>query len=243
MLFGRRIVKKTFYTELSYLVGIVAVALGVALMEAADFGVSMIVAPAYLCYLKLSQILPFFTFGMAEYLFQALLLAVLCLVLKKFRLSFFFSFVTAVVYGLVLDATMLAVALLPDKGFFARILLYLAGMVFCAIGVACMFHTYVSPEVYELFVKELARKLGKPIPTVKTAYDCVSCALGVVLSFAFFGFGTFEGVKLGTILCALVNGRMIGAISTRLEAKFAFRDALALRPYFEDAVFAEEAKD
>ena len=38
--------KRTFSTELAYVFGIVFVARGVVLMEKADFGVSMVVAPA-----------------------------------------------------------------------------------------------------------------------------------------------------------------------------------------------------
>ena len=40
--------KRTFYTETAYAIGIVALALGTALMEKADYGMSMVVAPAYL---------------------------------------------------------------------------------------------------------------------------------------------------------------------------------------------------
>ena len=40
--------KRTFSTELAYVFGIVFVARGVVLMEKADFGVSVEVAPAYL---------------------------------------------------------------------------------------------------------------------------------------------------------------------------------------------------
>lgn len=46
--------KKKFSTELAYVLGIVLVAWGVVLMEKADFGVSMVVAPAYLLYRWLS---------------------------------------------------------------------------------------------------------------------------------------------------------------------------------------------
>lgn len=42
--------KRTFSTELAYVLGIVFVAWGVVLMEKADFGVSLVVAPAYLLY-------------------------------------------------------------------------------------------------------------------------------------------------------------------------------------------------
>lgn len=92
--------KRTFSTELAYVFGIVFVARGVVLMEKADFGVSMVVAPAYLLYRWLSPVWSFVTFGMAEYCLQAVLLLAMCLLLR-FRVSYLFSFVTAVVYGLV----------------------------------------------------------------------------------------------------------------------------------------------
>lgn len=46
--------KRRFSTELAYAVGIVLVAFGTALMEKANFGVSMVVAPAYVLYRWLS---------------------------------------------------------------------------------------------------------------------------------------------------------------------------------------------
>ena len=59
--------KRTFYTEAAYAICLAALALGTALMERADFGMSMVVAPAYLIYLKVSGYISWFTFGMAEY--------------------------------------------------------------------------------------------------------------------------------------------------------------------------------
>ena len=61
----------------------------------------------------------------------------------------------------------------------------------------------------------------------------MSCGVGVVLSFAFFGLWHFEGVKLGTILCALVNGSIIGWCTKGFEARFEFKDRLKLRRVFE----------
>ena len=46
--------KTVLYTELAYVLGMVGLSLSVALMTRADFGVSMVVAPAYLLYLKLN---------------------------------------------------------------------------------------------------------------------------------------------------------------------------------------------
>lgn len=222
-----------FSNELAYVVGIIAVAFGVAFMEKANFGVSMVVAPAYLLYLKLSPSYPFFTFGMAEYTLQAVLLVAMMIMLRKFKLSYLFSFVTAVVYGFILDFCMWSVNGIDAQPVWARLVMFLGGMVLCSIGISFFFHSYISPEVYELFVKEVSSHIGMDINRFKTIYDCSSCAISIAMSFAFFGMWHFEGVKLGTVFCALVNGSMIGAVSKFLESHFEFKDCLKLRKYFE----------
>ena len=225
--------KKPFSSELAYALGILALALGTALFQRADFGMSMIVAPAYLLHLRVSQALPAFSFGMAEYAVQAGLLLVLALVTRRPKRSYLLSFVTAVVYGLTLDLAVKALGWLPAPGMADRVCSYAVGLLLCATGVAFLFHTYLPPEAYELFVKEIAARFQLPIDRVKTAYDLISCAVAVLLSFLFFGFGRFEGVKLGTVICAVLNGFLIGRIGHLLESAFDFRDALPLRRALE----------
>ena len=225
--------KRIFYTELAYLAGLAVLALGAAMMTRADFGVSMIVAPAYVLHLKVSQTLPFFTFGMAEYTLQAALLIAMCLVLRRFRIAYLFSFVTAVLYGFMLDGSLLLLSFVSMESLALRFVFYLAGMVLGALGVSLLFHTYIAPEVYELFVKEVSAKLCKDISKVKTVYDCVSCLAAVGMSFAFFGLWHFEGVQWGTIVCALVNGWLIGRATALLRKRFDFRDAKNWRKHFE----------
>ena len=218
--------KRGFYTEWAYVLGLAILALGTALMQKADYGMSMVVAPAYLVHLKISQVFPGFTFGMAEYTLQAVLLALLAVVMRRFKWSYLFSFATAVLYGFMLDGAIWLVAPVHCEGWLLRGAFFLLGMVACSLGVSLLFHTYLPPEAYELFVKEVSGKIGMDVHRFKTIYDCCSCALGIALSFAFFGFGHFEGVKAGTILCALVNGWIIGRCSHLLESTFEFRDQL-----------------
>lgn len=225
--------KKVFYSELAYILGLVSLALSAAFMERADFGVSMVVAPAYLLHLKVSQYLPFFSFGMAEYTLQAVLLIVMVIVIRKFRLSYLFSFVTAVVYGFVLDLSMMCVAFIPSELLVTRIILYIIGLLGCAIGVSLLFHTYISPEVYELFVKEVSGIMKIDINKFKTIYDLSSCLLAIIMSFMFFGLWHFEGVKIGTVVCALLNGVTIGMFSKLFDKFFVFEDKLRLRKFFE----------
>ena len=226
--------KKPFYTELAYIAGILLLALGTAFMARADFGMSMVVAPAYLLHLKISQIYPFYTFGMSEYVLQAVLLVVLAFFMGRFRKSYLFSFATAVFYGFALDGCMALVGLIPPTGTAGRVVFFILGMLIGALAISLFFHSYLPPEAYELFVKEVAEKGGWSITRTKTTYDIVSCIVSVLMSFAFFGFGHFEGVKAGTFISALLNGWLIGHFGTFLEQHLDFKDAMPWRNFFEN---------
>ena len=234
--------KIRFPSELAYVAGLVLIALGVAFMEKADFGVSMIVAPAYILYRWLNPMWSAFTFGTAEYCFQAVLLVLMCLVMRKFRVSYLLSFATAFIYGFILDCCMLLVANIPTT-MICRVIWYVLGALLGPAGVCFMFHTYLSAEVYELLVKEVSHHFGIEITKFKTWYDRGSCLVGLVMSFAVFGLWQFVGVKWGTILSAVFNGPIIGKLSKFYARTFAFRDALPWRPFFTgDAPLREEVR-
>ena len=208
-------------------------AFAAAFTEKANFGMSMVVAPAYILHLKVSEFLPWFTFGVAEYVFQGLLIIITVLIMRKFKISYLFSFVTAVIYGTLLDGAMALISALPENTLAIRILWYILGTVLCSFAVSLFFHTYLSPEAYELIVKEIAQKFNFNINKVKTSYDCISVVLGIIMSFAFFGFGVFKGVGVGTVFCALINGFLIGRFSKLLEKHFDFKNKFSIQKYFE----------
>lgn len=227
--------KKGFYTEVAYLIGLIGIALGVGFMERADFGLSMVVAPAYVLHRAISVIpgFEFFSFGVAEYTLQAVLLILLAIVIRRFKVSYLFSFVTAVIYGYILDLILLLMPQISPDNYLMRVLFFVIGELFCTLGVSMMFHTYISPEVYELFVSEFSKTYKLSTGRVKTVYDCTSCVVGIILSFVFFGFLNFVGIGWGTVICALINGFIIGFMSKLEDRWFEFKDGLPLRKYFE----------
>lgn len=234
--------KHVCYTELSYLFGILSLAFGASMLVKADFGVSVVVAPAYLLHLKLSQFWPFVTFGVAEYLTQSCLLLLLVLLVRRFHWSYLFSFATALCYGFVLDFMIFAIPTVSTSHLGLRILFYFIGLFCCAIGVSFMFHTYLSPEVYELLVKELTVKYHWNIGRVKTIYDCSSCLIALILSFSFFGFFYFKGVGIGTLVSAMLNGQLIALISRFLDSHFIFQSAFpSFEQYFAPPPFLKKA--
>ena len=235
--------KLTFYTEIAYFVGLFFLAFGTALTVYGGFGISMVVAPAYILHLFVSQFLPFFSFGMAEYTLQAVILVILSIILRKAKWSYLLSFVAAILYGLALDlSTKLTVffpQLLP-----LRITVYLIGVIIICAAVALLFSAYLPPEAYEMFVKEFSAKFKKPIPKVKMIYDCASLVVAIILCIillspfkadSFLGvINNFMacGISIGTVACAFINGPIIGLFQRLYSKIFNFKDGLKLRKYF-----------
>lgn len=140
---------------------------------------------------------------------------------------------TAVLFGFTLDGFMLLAALIPREYLAVRIISFALGMFFCSLGVSFMFHTYITPQVYELFVKEVSAQFHLNINKCKICFDISCAAVGLILSFSFFGFGSFVGVKIGTLICTFLNGPLIALFSKIMEQHFEFRDLLPIRRHFE----------
>lgn len=197
-------------SELMYLSGIVLLAFSVAMLSAVNFGISMIVAPAYLLSLKTG----FLSFGQAEYVIQAGLFIVFCVIMGGFRTVYLSSFVTCLVYGAVLDLWRLVPLFNPSvtvpgsMPLLARLCMFAAGMVLTSISVAMFYKTYLYPQVYDFFVKGVGGKFKIKIAVFKTSFDIFCLIVAAALSLVWFK--GFEGINWGTLIIALVNGSLIG---------------------------------
>ncbi len=212
--------------EVAYFSAIILLSLAVAILSAADFGISMIVAPAYLLSLKTSIL----SFGQAEYVVQACVFALLCVVLKKFRISYLFSFGTCLIYGLVLDLWRKIPFFDPSvtppgsMNLPLRITMFIIGMILTSFSVALFFKTYLFPQVYDFFVKAVSSKYGIKLSVLKTIVDLSCLTASVIMTFAFFG--EIRGIGWGTLVMALLNGTVIGFFSNLLDKAFDFQATL-----------------
>ena len=214
----------TLPSEPMYLFAICLIALSVAMCAAADFGVSMIVAPTYILSLKFQ----FLTFGQWEYVFQAVMFIAFCILMKKFRFVYLFSFFSVLLYGLVLDLFRAVIpALNPsvtppgEFAFWVRILLYVGGNLLVALAVAIFTQCYLFPQVYDFFVIGLTARYKIPFTRFKTIFDLSFLALGTALSLLLFQ--GFRGIGVGTLITAALNGFVIGLMTKGLLKIFVFR--------------------
>ena len=113
-----RKIKKS--SELLWFFGIVFVALGVAICNEANLGVSMIAAPAFVLAEALSSVSSFFSVGVNEYIFQGLLLLILCIAIRRFNWRYLLAFAVAIIYGYTLDLFLFIFELFEVSAVWAR---------------------------------------------------------------------------------------------------------------------------
>ena len=226
--------KFRFPTEVAYIIGLMLLSLGTCLSTKANFGVSMIAAPAYLIHLFLSNtVSTFFTFGRCEIMLEMLVIFIMCLLLRKFKFGYLFSLMAGVIYGLFLDMWILIFKNIHLVEFTQRVMIFILAQIVTAYGISLAFKSYFPPAAYDFFVKEVSEHFHIKLPVFKTAFDITFCIISIILSFSIFGFGYFEGIKIGTIIIALVNGTTIGIATGHINKLFSFYDIYYLRKIFE----------
>ena len=222
-------------SELLWLLGILFVALGVAICSKADLGVSMIAAPAFVVQEAIVRWSSVLTVGVTEYIIQGLMLIILCVVVGRFNWRYLLAFAVAVGYGYVLDFFLWLIGGITLTGVWMRWVMLLIGDMVTAFGVACFFRTYMPLQVYELFVAELADRFRIPIAKVKFCFDNTLLVLSIVLALVLFGdvatfdwstigYASFHSIGLGTIVTTIINSPLI-AMMGKLIDRFFGQDA------------------
>lgn len=215
-------------SELSYVFGIVLISLGVALLTKADFGVSAVVAPAYAIHRKMVLIgQTWCTFGTAEYIFQGAVLALMCIIVRRFRWKYLLSFLTSVIYGMMLDGWLLLLGTEKCTDLTLRIVFLVAGILVSSAAIAFLFRTYLPQQVYELFVKEIVERYRLNLPKFKLIFDISMLVLAVVILLA-LNVPLLDGIGIGTVVCAVFNSLLIGLFGKLYDRFFCF-DAAAPR--------------
>ena len=224
--------KRAKWGEAAFLAGTAFLSFGTALQQAAGFGMSMVVAPAYV----LADWVGFIPAGTMCYLFQGFLILLTSLLLRRFKLSYLFSFFSAVVFGLLVDAfTALLTRWIIEPGLALRLVCFVPGVLANSLGIALLLNSYLPPQAPELLVKELSAHYGWNKYRAKYAYDGASLALSAALSLLLLGQLRFIGV--GTFIITAVNGPLISLYGRFLEKRLDFS---ALLPGLQRLFAGEE---
>ncbi|MGF0018853.1 YczE/YyaS/YitT family protein [Sporofaciens sp. SGI.106] len=207
--------------ELVYILGAAILSLATAMLAAADFGLSVIVSPAYLVSVKTGLL----TFGQAEYVVQGILFILFCIIMRKIKLLYFGAFLSGIIYGFILDLwrtwiphlnpDIYPTGTLPIQ---LRIVYFVVGFFINVLGVTLYFKNRYYPQVYEFFVKGVSEKYHIELPKFKLAFDLAFLALSLILTLVMFH--KIVAIGVGTLIMACCNGPLIGAYSRWFDKHF-----------------------
>lgn len=201
--------------ELTFALGMIIMPFAVSLCTKADLGLSMIAAPSYIISEKW-----ILTYGQTEYIFQAVVLIVMALIVGKFKWVYITSFLSALVYGTILDFFIWCMRGVELSQLWLRIVVFALGVAFTGFGVALLMNTYLPPCAYDYLVREVVSERRLDLKKVKLANDGIYLVLAVALTLILHG--KFIGITWGTLVIVAVNGNLISALNKMLNNKFDF---------------------
>lgn len=207
--------------EAAWVIGIIVCALGVCMCTKANFGLSMIAAPPYILHVWLRDMLPWFTQGTSEYVWQALVMVIMCVAIRGFKARYLLSFGTAVLSGLALDGW---IWIFGGNGAYEemwlRIVMFVVGELVTTLAVAFIFRTTLPIQIYELAVCEIATKFGFDKNKVKLVNDILMLVVSAIMSFVLTG--GLGGFGVGTIIITVVNAPLIAMFGKLIDKMFVF---------------------
>lgn len=187
--------------------GLELTALGTVLLKRCNLGMnSLSTLPAIL-----NGIFPIISFGNANLLLMILSIVLLVLITRHFKIDYLFCFISSIIYSVLVDITGILFRGY-ETDMMIRIILFLIGMLLVSIGIYLQKETELPSTPFNVFCKDLACYLNKPFSTLKVSLDILFVTITLVLEIII---GNYSFVGIGTVICALSIGRLVGLYQTK----------------------------
>lgn len=206
---------KNILRGLSYIIGLLVLALGIILNTKTNLGVSPLISVSY-CVSELAQI------NMGNVTFIWYMVFVLVEVVSHICTKRYKVIVTDVLQiplCMVFTRFMnLFSAILPEVGenMGKRLLFLAVAIVLTGVGIALTLNARLVPNPGDGIVQALADCSGKKVSTMKNILDAASVLITIIISLIFGG--KIIGVGIGTVLAVIFVGRVVAVCNRILLA-------------------------
>ena len=225
--------KLHIHKETIYFIAVIIIALSVCLAIASNFGISVLNGPAYVLSQKFN-----ISMSLAEYMVQFILLLIFCLIMRRVRIIYLFTFVTGLIYGGFLRLFQLIPIFNPNLeicqnlSLAVRIIYLILAIILLGFSVSLFGRTYLCPTIYDYFIIAVPRKYHFRQGLFKIIYDLIFLIISLILSY--FLIGKITGVGIGTIIFVIFTGPMISLMNKLLD-KILYVEAIIpkLETFFE----------
>lgn len=200
------------------LVSLFFLAFGVALCVRSDLGSSVISSAPYAFYLAGREgMAPPWSLGMYTNLLNVLLvMGQIAVLRKRYRAFQLLQLGIGVVFGVLIDISMMLTEVFISTEVYVRVLVMVAGATLMALGVAMEIRCASITMPGEGLPAALSRVTGRSFADMKIVTDVSLVALAVVSSLLFFGSWQWNIVGVGTLFAMVYIGLAVKVISRRL---------------------------
>lgn len=190
-----------------YIAGLFILALGINLAIKSNLGVS----PVSAFPLSISNV-TFISLGTVTIGVYAFFVLAQALILrKKFKLKSLLQIFFSFAFGFFVDFSAIILKWIEPSNYFMQILVMIIGIFAVSLGVVLFITMDIVPNAPDGLVLAICEKTGVDYSKVKVLFDCASVILAAILSLAFLG--NISSIREGTIISALLTGKVIGIIS------------------------------
>lgn len=188
-----------------YCLGLLVLAFGIALSVNSNLGVSPVSSLPYV----VSQIVNI-SLGTCTTIVYSVYILLQMVISRKFQPTLLLQLLFSTIFGYFVDGAKYVLGDFCLPTYFGQLAMLAASIVLIGFSLVLYIDVKIAPMPAEGLVGCIAEKLGKPFSKMKTMFDCTSVLVGIVLSFLFLG--KLVGIREGTILTALLAGRMMGVL-------------------------------
>ena len=194
-----------------YCLGLLLLAFGVAISVNSDLGVSSVNSLPYV----ISRILRIQLGTCVTVVFCSYIVLQVLILRREFQMVNLLQILFSTLFGYFVDFAKWTIGDFALPGYIGRLGMLAVSIGFIALGILLYLEAELVPMPMEGLTAAIARKLGKPFPTMKTVVDCVVVGTGIVLCFVFLG--GLDGIREGTVITAIVTGRIIAMLRKPLS--------------------------
>ena len=203
------IIKNHLQRYFWFVIGVMIISFGVALITKAGLGTSPISSIPYVLSLQ-------FPFTLGQFIFiinMFFILAQFIFLKKDFEPIQFLQIFANVIFSVCVDISMNLLNWLTIDNFIVGLFSLLIGCCLLALGIAIE----VAPDVLvippEGIVRVITTIVNKKFGTIKVVFDVTLVSIAVILSFLFFG--KLNGLGLGTIISAIIVGYIVNLLNKK----------------------------
>lgn len=189
-----------------YCLGLLVLAFGIALSVNSNLGVSPVSSLPYV----VSQIANISLGTCTTIVYAVYVLLQMLLNGRKFQPALLLQLVFSTVFGYFVDGAKYVLGDFALPTYFGQLAMLAASILLIGFALVLYIEVDLAPMPAEGLVGCLAGKLKKPFPTMKSLFDCTSVLVAALLSFVFLG--KLAGIREGTVVTAILAGKMMGLI-------------------------------